>query len=499
VTSSLRSRFILVALLGFAAAVAVASAARAATYTRHPWLSLLTRSSVLIAWQTDVPAAGKVLYAVDPPAWSEASGGDATDHAIPLAELLPETTYRYRVVSGVDTLPDTLSFRTAPVSDAPYRFLAFGDLGRGTTAQRRIAARVDSLNADLVLLTGDIIYESGEPWNFTPYYFDIYRPTLSRIPFYPSLGNHDTYYDGGLSYLDQYHLPSNNPAGTERYYSFDYGNAHFVALDVTVENSSPDPAQVSWLDADLAATDRLWKFVFFHVPMYSNEGSHGSDPVIAAGFESIFQARGVDMVFQGHNHYYTRTYPLVSGAVVDAGQDPNYQNPGGPIYVVAGGGGRALHPLVPMAPIEVISKSVYHVAVVDVTGSSLTLRAVGADESVIDVMTLMKGTTTSAEVADAEGGAVPHRFTLARPRPNPSNGSVRMPFTMVRGGRVRARIVDPSGRLVRSLEIGAVGAGSHAITWDGTDTRGKRLPSGIYFGVFTAEGQEAKVRLTLLR
>ena len=402
---------------------ASAAPAQALTLTRHPWISLQTPTSVLIAWQTDAPAPGKVLYAENPLlGWSEASHAppNTVDHAVPLSGLAPETYYFYRIVSGTDTLTTLDYFHTAPLVTTPFRFLAFGDLGARTAAQFDIAARIDTLNADLAILTGDIIYELGEAQNFTPQYFDVYRKTIRRIPFYPSLGNHDCYTLNCQGYLDAYYLPSNNPAGTERYYSFDYANAHFVALEVITENTTPSTAMMAWLDQDLAATDKDWKFVYFHVPMYSNPAVHGDDAVIAAALGPIFESRGVDVVFQGHNHYYTRTYPIDGGTVVDQAQEPDYLNPSAPIYVMTGGGGKTLYSLVtPWLPYEAFSKSAYHVTVVDVDDHTLSLTAVERDGTVMDAMTITKDIPTAVEVTvfeavgDADGVRVRWRASGA--------------------------------------------------------------------------------------
>ncbi len=423
-----------------------APGASALTFTRHPWLNIQTTTSILIAWQTDLVGSSRVLYGPEPVDWdnpSEATqSGDVINHAVSLTGLSPGTTYRYKVVSNADTL-DAGTFRTAPDVDGPYRFLAFGDVGTATPQQRLIAARVDTLNADFAILTGDIIYESGEPWNFTPYYFDIYRPTLKRIPFYPSLGNHDRYYDGGISYVNTFHLPTNFPTAPERCYSFDYGNAHFVAIELTFENNAPDPIMTAWLDADLAASTKKWKFVFFHVPMYSNEGSHGGDAIIAAGLDPIFQARGVDMVFQGHNHFYTRTYPIASGTAVDQAQDPNYMNPAGPIYIVTGGAGRALRTLTTMGPHEVVSQSRFHTTVVDLDGDSLRLQAVGIDGTVFDTVTLRKSTPTAIEVAAFTAAADPDGVRLRWQAAGTASGPVffnvyRAPAGSEDGARLNA-------------------------------------------------------------
>jgi cytochrome c peroxidase len=65
--------------------------------------------------------------------------------------------------------------------------------------------------------------------------------------------------------------------------------------------------------------------------------------------------------------------------------------------------------------------------------------------------------------------------------PNPFNPATRIEFTVQDGATVRLAVYDVTGRLVRSLVDSAVPAGVHAATWDGTDARGARVASGIYF------------------
>src|SRR5439155_1050030 len=200
-----------------------------------------------------------------------------TRHSVGLSGLTPPSKYYSRYITGTDTHTDGSDcFRTAPATTEPFRFVAFGDIGRATPEQIQLAARIDSLNADLGILTGDIIYEGGEAANFTPQYFDIYRKTIARIPFYSCLGNHDVVTANGQPYLDAFYFPTAN-SGTERYYSFDYSNAHFASIEVTLENVAPNSAMLAWLSSDLAATNKQWKIVFFHVAMYSNLGAHGVD------------------------------------------------------------------------------------------------------------------------------------------------------------------------------------------------------------------------------
>ena len=74
------------------------------------------------------------------------------------------------------------------------------------------------------------------------------------------------------------HLPHNNPANTKRCYSFDWGSAHFIALDF---NTGLAADQAAWLKDDLAATDRPWKIVFYHQAIYRSS-PHGYESWVEA-------------------------------------------------------------------------------------------------------------------------------------------------------------------------------------------------------------------------
>src|SRR6185295_1370784 len=356
------------------------SRAPAATLTRHPSLWKVTTTSILIAWQTDVATPGKVLYGTTPALGTEAADAVTANHAVTLTGLAPGTRYWYRIVADPDTLTagdDTL--HTAPSGFTPFRFVAFGDCGVDDPNQYAVAARIDALNPDLGIVLGDVIYEAGEAANFTPKYFTPYRPILRRSVWYPVVGNHDIGTANGQPFLDAFYLPTNSQDGTEKYYSWDYGGAHFVAVD---GNQVFNGAMYDWLEADLAATTKPWKIVYFHQPMYSDPGVHGSDLNLRFYLEPIFVAHKVDLVFQGHNHYYSRSYPIRNGVAVDTAQGQSYENPGGVIYVVAGGGGRVLYETTNTDPLIRSAFSVFHTACVDVMGDSVYVQAVEPDGTV---------------------------------------------------------------------------------------------------------------------
>jgi len=73
------------------------------------------------------------------------------------------------------------------------------------------------------------------------------------------------------------------------------------------------------------------------------------------------------------------------------------------------------------------------------------------------------------------------RARLHGAAPNPFNPRTEVSFTMARSGPVKLAIHDARGRLVRMLSDDVFETGDHAVSWDGTDDRGRRLGSGVYF------------------
>jgi hypothetical protein len=83
--------------------------------------------------------------------------------------------------------------------------------------------------------------------------------------------------------------------------------------------------------------------------------------------------------------------------------------------------------------------------------------------------------------------------------PNPFNPITYLGFTVDRGGEVRIVIYDPTGRHVRSLFEGEVSPGLYDVTWDGRDSHGVRVGSGVYFVRLEAPGAVRTQKLVLLK
>ncbi len=366
--------------LGVAVLVSGLPRVEAATLARGPYLQLLTNSSVTIVWNTDGSAACALeIGPLGDPAPAVVTGNTGTVCAVPVGGLLPGTQYAYVPLADGAPLTGASVFRTDDPR-SPYTFLVVGDTGTGSTAQFTVATRMLESAADLIVHTGDMIYPDGEPQDFDPRFFVPYGDLLPTTALWPCLGNHDVHTADGAPWRDAFHTPANNASATENYYSFDYGNAHFVVLD-SEHSLTPGSSQYVFLDTDLAASTATWRFVFFHRTLYSS-GSHGGNTTLRAALAPLFDRYGVDIVFMGHDHHYERTVPLRDGAVVGPDQ--------GTVYVTTGGGGATIRS-VGQSWFTAYAEAAHHFVRVSVAGGMLELEMVRSDGAVGDLATLIKG------------------------------------------------------------------------------------------------------------
>src|SRR5439155_2445433 len=187
-----------------------------------------------------------------------------------------------------------------------------------------------------VIHLGDIAYYNGTFAQFQSGYFDYYRTLMSYVPFFPTPGNHDYESNNAAAYLAVHAVPQEGVPMEDRgrYYSFDWGNAHFVSLDTNlpleqaVEGAGP---MLEWLEQDLKATRQFSRIVFFHHPPYAAGLNQGEIRCAWARehISPILEAHGVQLVLSGHEHSYQRSYAIRNQAVVKANQ--------GTVYITSGG------------------------------------------------------------------------------------------------------------------------------------------------------------------
>jgi len=129
-------------------------------------------------------------------------------------------------------------------------------------------------------------------------------------------------------------------------------------------------------------------------------------------------------------------------------------------------------------------------------GDSTTVRFVSSDPFVAGAAETCAVVVRCRNSADVPPGAPP-ALAFAPPAPNPSAGPVRLRYTLSRPGFVLLEVLDVQGARVRTLAREAREAGPNEVAWDGTDDRGRALPSGVYWARLVAEGRT--LRRTVLR
>lgn len=196
---------------------------------------------------------------------------------------------------------------------------------------RKLAQTAYSKNEDAAFFInmGDLV-DNGYDFSQWRAWFNSVAPMIENIPFAPVMGNHETYnMDWQIApptpYLTLFNLPENGTGANKNlYYSFDYGDVHFVVLNTQTDEMAdfnPDlmQQQLSWLRSDLAGTQSKWKIVLMHkdILRYAfTDRPNNFDPASiqftpwAQQLIPVFEEYNVDAVLTAHLHTYRRRVPL---------------------------------------------------------------------------------------------------------------------------------------------------------------------------------------------
>lgn len=204
----------------------------------------------------------------------------------------------------------------APLANNSVKFAVLGDTGTGDRAQYDVGAQLAAARSvfpyQFVITVGDNMYGSERPQDYSRKFELPYKAILdAKVPFYASLGNHD---DPNQRFYKPFNMNG------ERYYTFKKDNighpgVRFYALDSNYMTTD----QLQWFEKELANSDSPWKVAFFHHPLYSSGGRHGSEIDLRQQLEPLFVKYGVTVVFQGHEHFYERLKPQKGVSYFTAG------------------------------------------------------------------------------------------------------------------------------------------------------------------------------------
>jgi hypothetical protein len=347
-----------------------------------------TRDQTTRATTLQIGKASTDEHEVEGLTWLYESGADGAGplvrvHEVHLCDLEPDTTYHYRVggrgAGGAERWSPTYTFRTAPDAhadpSAEVTALVLGDSRDGyDTLGQLLALGEARATPDVILFTGDAVTHGDDEASWEAF-FTAAEPVLRHVPIVFAQGNHE---ENTVHYFSLVSLP-----GDEEDFALDYGPLHLVVL-----NDSPEHDEVitgstrDFLAADLTAHESApWTAVMHHRAVYSSAG-HGPALDLLAAWAPLYDRHHVDLVLNGHNHVYERSYPLLGGLV----QTPPAR---GTVYVVAAAAGASLYNDHP-APWSAVDESTEHFVVLTIRTGHLALRAYRADGSLLDQLELTK-------------------------------------------------------------------------------------------------------------
>lgn len=269
-----------------------------------------------------------------------------------------------------DGLPATGQFKMPPAGPAEFEFVVFGDTRTRDAVHRRVVeAILKQTTPDFVLHTGDLVADGREADQW-PVFFEIENPLLRRAAFFAALGNHEH----NSRYFYQF-FDLDRP-----YYSFDWGQAHFVVLMSDRANWAADePArqrlwaeQLRWLEEDLAqAQQKAFRFAMMHHPPFTAVKRRQGSPNPTQDMVPLFEKYRVQAVFCGHDHNYQ--HHVVRGVH----------------YIVTGGGGAPLYPVdAPLAGITRYVNSTEHYVRVRVQPARAVIEAVALNGTLLERVTI---------------------------------------------------------------------------------------------------------------
>lgn len=328
------------------------------------------------------------------------------------------------------------TYTTAPpLNSSSFTFAAVGDSRSNVGIWETISTLMNNRNPAFVVFNGDIT-DSGNDnteWND---WFDYGDNLISKKLILHAQGNHDV--ASANYYQNIFNLPSNNTAGTELYYSVDYGEAIFISLN------SEDPgnaAQATWLHNTLAANvNKKWKIVSFHAPFYTVGPHAGEMNAYWNTWFKDFDDYGVDLILTGHDHLYERFKPInrnvsTSVPVANYGSLPTE----GRCQVVCGGAGAPLYDAGSSSFLQTFKKD-YHYLIFDVTPT--TLCGTAYDDSNVQIDNFCINKPYLATDAPKE------TFYPIKMYPNPVKDFFKVDYYSPFTGDAKINIYDIHGKLL---------------------------------------------------
>ena len=472
-----------------------ANSASIPVITRGPYIQSTTAGSTILKWRTNIACDSKVQWGASSSFGRSATDAAlATDHQVQVTGLAPNTKYFYSIGTTAVVLQANAAnfFWTAPPASSTQttRIWAIGDFGNGSTAQTAVLnAYLNYLGPnknDMWLWLGDNAYESGTDAEYQNNVFAKYGPQFKSWNFYPSPGNHDYGDIGYLSttalgtnfpYFSIFNLPTTAQAGgiasgSEKYYSFNWGNIHFISLDSYGAQNTVGSPMYNWLRNDLIANTQKWTIAYWHHAPYS-KGTHNSDTErelinMRTNIVPLLETHKADLVLNGHSHTYERSYfihghygnesSFASSMIIQPGDGnavPYIKDNGhnGTVYAVCGVSGKSSSSTTPGYPHNAMARSFTSIngsVALEIKGDTLRYKFITSNGSIPDQFTMIKPSVAprmekESLINDVKTQQTKKLFSIY---PNPSAGIFHIQPAVK--GKTTIEIFNNGGSLILS-------------------------------------------------
>lgn len=440
----------------------------------YPVLSYSNNSpqtSIAVTWPTELPGESKIYYGINDvfenyqdvtEKVDMISEGDGLIHRVELNDLQPNTKYKYKVETVGVYESEELSFTTGAYEDE-YTFAVMGDCR--PSVSEGVLNGITNDYPRFILHTGDLANQGFLLRDWYEFLDNWYELT-GIIPWMPVYGNHE--YD---QYLNKFFkLPKNNSADPDNFghwYSFDYNNARFIALDV-YRDLLPGTEQYNFLVERLNSIpgNIYHKFVYFHEPAFSS-GIHPDNLIVKEHLVPLFEEFDVDIVFLGHEHMYDRTIHNGINYVTTGGA-------GSPLYFINYG----------RNPYSVYAETVYHYCRVKISGKLIKLEMVKFNGRIGNSFTIDKSFTEPK----------PRNFSIGQNYPNPFNPTTSINYSLPEATHVEISVYNSIGEEIETIVNSTKEAGNYTATFDGS-----KYASGVYLYIMKAGNFVSSRKLIILK
>jgi len=356
--------------------------------TRGPYLQNVNDQGAIIRWETNVASSSEIELNNE----SYGSLSPVYEHRVALTGLESGKKYSYKLKHSSKTYTFTTAFID---SSRPFKFTVWGDSQDNPPIFKKIANSMLEFDPNFAIGVGDYVNNGPDLTQWDKRFFEPASDFLSKTPVFLALGNHDYGMDQNNNWdfspnsqgLKTFQNFFEGPVGIRTYYSFDYGNSHFIVLDPNLNNAigdfdiTPGSEQYSWLLDDLEKENSRcarFRFVFFHEPAFINYWDGGywdGEPQLRKNLVPLLSKYNITMALSGHAHIYER------GILNDV------------TYITTGGsGGNLEYTQYREWEHILIAKPIHHYVQISINGDVLEFSAVAADGYTIDRDTI-KSTT----------------------------------------------------------------------------------------------------------